>query len=146
MFRPHNAYSGNSKGTTCTFPWSFLYISTDIRISQPLNDQILSMLVHAYQNHVKALLDLFLTDSSIELQRLLKTSNNRTPKRYSIKWYSLRRSNPCPQQTVIGKAKFSLYDDEASIARGNARLSCSTVQAITCYLCQQTYSKLPHTI
>jgi len=30
------------------------------------------MLVHAYQNHVKGHLDLFLTDSSIELQRLLK--------------------------------------------------------------------------
>jgi len=61
VFRPHNAYSGNSKWIKCTFPWSFLYISTDIRISQPLNDQILSMMVHSYQNHVKVHLDLFLT-------------------------------------------------------------------------------------
>ena len=72
MFRPHNAYSGSSKWIKCTLPWSFLYISSDIRISQPLNDQTLSMVVHSYQYHVKVHLDLFSTRLKSRIATLLE--------------------------------------------------------------------------
>jgi hypothetical protein len=96
MFRPHNAYSGNSTWIKCTLPWSFLYIRSDIRILQPLNDHILSLMVHSYQYDTDRSAQRLVFDkikvSNCNIYRK-RVSYSTALKQHSRKWYLLWRSS-----------------------------------------------------